>query len=146
VLAQESVEGSDERLVLTQPDERTVSSEHVRMRHRQRHTRLAGISEDELTGFDGSSLAGQRIDAAALNRGLTDRVLVAQRVEVARLGTEVLRRQHGDPGEPLILLLCRLQRVAPGLFAVTEDADPDVDLSGAEGLIPVRRVVRSVVP
>ena len=31
--------------------------------------------------------------------GLTDRVLVAQRVEVARLGAEVLRHQHGDAGE-----------------------------------------------
>ena len=104
VLAQEPVERPDPRLVLAQPDERAVAPQHVRAGHRQRHARLAGIAEDELAGFDRSSLAGQRVDAAALDRGLADGVLVAQRVEIARLGAEVLRHQHGDPGEPLILL------------------------------------------
>ena len=92
VLAQEAIERPDARLVLTQPGERAVPSQHVGLRHRQRHAGLAGIAEDELAGLDRRSLAGQRIDAAALDRGLADRVLVAERVEVTRLGAEVLRR------------------------------------------------------
>ena len=104
VLVQEAIERPDARLVLAQPDERAVASQHVGPRHRKRHAGLAGIAEDELAGLDRRSLAGQGIDAAALDGGLADRILVAQRVEVARLGAEVLRHQHGEAGKSLVLL------------------------------------------
>jgi hypothetical protein len=146
MLAQEPVEGADQRLVLAQADERSVAAQRVRAGHRQRHSRLARIAEDELAGLDGPSLPGQRVDPAPLDGGLTDRVPVAQRVEVARLGAEVLRHQHRDPGEPLILLLRHLHRVAPGLLGVTEHADHDVNRAAAEGLVPVLGGVRPVVP
>ena len=90
---QEAIERPDPRLVLAQPDVCAVSSQHVRLRRRKRHAGLAGVAQDELAGFDRWSLAGQRLDAAALDRGLADRVLIAERVQVARLGAEVLGRE-----------------------------------------------------
>ena len=55
---QEPVERADPRLVLAQPGVRAVAPQRVRSGHRQWHARLAGIAEDELPGFDRSSLAG----------------------------------------------------------------------------------------
>ena len=72
IVAQESVERPDPRLVLAQPDEGAVAPEHVRLHRRKWHAGLARVAEDELTRFDRASLAGQRIDAAALNCGLAD--------------------------------------------------------------------------
>ena len=60
----------------------------------------------------GRSLAGQRLDAAALDRGLADAVLVAERIEVARLRAEVLRRSaRVTPGKSLVLLAAPSSRV-----------------------------------
>jgi hypothetical protein len=86
VLAQEAVERPDAGLALAQPGERAVPPQHVGPRHRKRHAGLAGVAEDELADLDRRSLAGQGIDATALDGGLADRVLVAERVEVTRLG------------------------------------------------------------
>src|SRR4051812_13263286 len=98
MLAQEAVERPDLRLVLAQPDEGAVAPQHVWLWHRERHAGLAGVAEDEFTGLDRSSLAGQRLDAAALDGRLADTVLVAERVEVAGLGAEVVHHQNGDAG------------------------------------------------
>ena len=81
---------ADARLVLAQAEEGAVAPEHIRLQRRNRHAGLARITEDEFTRFDGASLSGQRIDTAALDGGLADTVLVAERIEVARLGAEVL--------------------------------------------------------
>jgi hypothetical protein len=48
----------------------------------------------------GRPLAGQRIDAAALDGGLTNRILVAEGIEIAWLCAELLRHQHGDLANP----------------------------------------------
>ena len=90
IVSQESVERSDPRLVLAHANEGAVAPEHIRLRHRNRHTGLARITEDEFTRFDGATLSRQGIDTAALNGGLADTVLVAERIEVARLGAKVL--------------------------------------------------------
>jgi hypothetical protein len=78
VLAKESVECADTGLVLAQPDERTVSLQHIRAGYRQRHAGSPGVAEDELAGLDRRSLARQRLDTAALDGGLADQVLVAE--------------------------------------------------------------------
>src|SRR3984957_19828162 len=114
VLAQEAVECPDAGLVLAQPGERAVASEHVGPWHRQRHAVLSGVAEDELAGLDRRSLAGQGIDAAALNGGLSDRIPIAERIEVARLGAEVLLDQHGQTGKSLVLLPRRRHGLVPG--------------------------------
>ena len=72
VLLQEPVERPDSRLVFAQPDERVISSQHVRPWHRQRHAGLPGIGKDEFAGFDRWSLTGQGGDATALDGRLTN--------------------------------------------------------------------------
>ena len=96
VRTQEAVERPDSRLVFAQPDVCAVPSKDIRLRRGQGYAGLAGIAQDELAGLDGSALAGQRLDAAALDRGLTDRVPVPQWVQVARLGAEVLRGHNRE--------------------------------------------------
>jgi hypothetical protein len=130
---------------LRSPTKVPFRPEHVRLWHWQRHTGLPGIAEDEFAGFDGSALAGQGFDAAALDGGLADGVFVAEGVEVTGLGAEVLHHQQGDAGEPLVLLARCLHGSAPLVFGFAEDADRDVDVSGTEGHFPVLRIVRSVV-
>ena len=101
---EESIERADARLIFAEAHIGAVAAEDVRLRHRQGNAGLARISKDELAGLDRPSLAGKRLDAAALDRRLVDAVLVAQRIEVARLRAEVLHRQNADAGEALILL------------------------------------------
>ena len=55
---------------------------------------------------------GSELDAAALDRRLVDSVLVTQRIEVARLGAEILRGQNADAREAFVLLAS--DREAPG--------------------------------
>ena len=57
--------------------------------HRQRNTTLARIAEDEFPRFDRPSLTRQLL-AFALVWRLIDAVLVAQRIQIALLGSEVL--------------------------------------------------------
>ena len=100
IVAQESVERANTRLVLAQAEECAVAPEHVRLQRRNRHAGLARVTEDEFTRFDGASLSGQRIDTAALDGRLTDTVLEAERIEVTRLGAEVLSSSTVTPENP----------------------------------------------
>src|SRR6266849_3741500 len=102
-------------------------------------------SRDELPRFDRLPLTGKRIDATALDGGLSDAVFIAERVETARLSAEVLTQQDGDTRKALILLPCHLHRAAPLLFGVADDTDLDVNLSATKRRVPVLRIVRSVV-
>src|SRR5689334_16081424 len=54
----ESIEGADAGLIFAKADKGAVATENVRLRHRQWNSRLAGISEDELTGLNRPSLPG----------------------------------------------------------------------------------------
>src|SRR5258705_12639679 len=145
VLSQEPIERSNPRLVFSQTNIGAVAAQHVWLRHRKRHTALTWIAEDELTRFDRLPLTGKRIDATALDGGLSDAVFITERVETARLSAEVLNQQDGDARKTLILLPCRLHGAAPLLFCVADDADLDVNLSSTKRRVPVLRIVRSVV-
>src|SRR6266478_7786954 len=145
VLLQEPVERSNPRLVFSQTNVGAVAAQHVWLRHRKRHTALTWIAEDELPHFDRLPLTGKRIDATALDGGLSDAVFISERVETARLSAEVLNQQDGDARKTLILLPRRLHGAAPLLFGVADDADLDVNLSATERPVPVLRIVCSVV-
>ena len=145
IVSQESVERSDPRLVLAQANEGAVAPEHIRLQHRKRHTGLARITEDEFTRFDGATLSGQWIDTAALDGGLADTVLVAERIEIARLSAEVLSVQHRNAGKSVILLARQRHGAAPLFFGVAKNTDGDMNLAAAERLVPVLRIVLSAV-
>ena len=51
ICPEESIERADARLIFAQTDISAVATEHVRLRHRQRETCLAGIAKDELPGL-----------------------------------------------------------------------------------------------
>ena len=89
VLAEESIECADARLIFAKANIGPVAAEDVRLRHRQGDPGLTWISKDELAGLDRPSIGRRKLDAAALDRWLVDAVLVTQRIEVARLGAEV---------------------------------------------------------
>ena len=145
VCLQEAVERPNPRLVLAQPDECPVSAQHVGLWRRKRHPGLPGISQDELAGFDRRSLTGQRLDATALDRGLTDRIPVPERVQIARLSAEVLRG-HDCQARPSFVVLPRgVHRAAPRLLRIAEDADADVDDAAPELRLPVVRVVDAAI-
>ena len=142
---QEPVEGADTRLVLAQAEECAVAPEHIRLRHRKRHTGLAWITKNEFTCLDRPPLSGQRIDTATLYGGLADPVLEAERIEVPRLGAEVLGVQHRDPGQSVVLPPLQLHCPSPLLFGIAEDADGDVNPPAAERLVPVLWIVLTAV-
>src|SRR5271166_3707491 len=85
------------------------------------------------------------MDPAALNGGLADTVLEAERIEVTRLGAEVLSGQHGNTGKSLILLPRQRHAAAPLLFVVAEHGDRDMNPSGAIRLVPIVRIVLAAV-
>ena len=145
IVSQESVERSDSRLVLAHADEGAVAPEHIRLWHRKRHTGLARIAEDEFTRFDRATLSGQGIDTAALDRGLANTVLVAERIEVARLSAEVLNVHHRNARKSVILLPRQSHGAPPLFFAVAKDADGDMNLPAAERWVPVLRIVLSAI-
>src|SRR5262249_1305738 len=118
-----------------------VAAEYVRLRHGQWAADLAGITENEFAGLDERPLAGQRIEAAAFDRGLIDTVLVAERIEVARLGAEVLDRENADAGEAFILLARDREGALMAFFRVAIRAHTDMGLSVAECRFPVLRIV-----
>src|SRR5262249_27100047 len=90
----EPIERANTRLILAKAHIGAGAAEDGGLRHGQGDTGLTWIAENEFTCLDERPLAGQRVDAAAFDRRLIDAVLVAQRIEVARLGTEVLHRQN----------------------------------------------------
>ena len=49
---EESIEGTDARLIFAQANKSAVATEYVRLRHRQRETCLTRIAEDELASLD----------------------------------------------------------------------------------------------
>ena len=97
---QEAIERTDPRLVLAQADICAVPSENVRLRRRKWYAGLARVAQDELAGLDRLTLAGQGLDAAALDCGLTDRVPVTQGIQVAWLASEVMGPSTASPGRP----------------------------------------------
>ena len=56
------------------------------------------------------------ISVAISYTGLADRILVAQRVEVAWLSAKVLLHQYGEARKPLVLLPRQVHRPAPHRF------------------------------
>src|SRR5262249_26320846 len=103
VRPEESIEGAHARLILAEADVSAIAAEDVRLRHRQWNAGFTRISENELARLDRASRAGQRLDAATLDRRLIDAVLVAQRIEIAWLRPEVLTGHHADAREALVL-------------------------------------------
>src|SRR6185369_5743320 len=57
IRTQESIEGADARLIFAKAHIGAVAPEYVRLRHRQWHSGLTGIAEDELSGLYWSSLS-----------------------------------------------------------------------------------------
>ena len=143
---EESIERADARLIFAEAHIGAVATEDVRLRHRQRDPGLTRISKDELAGLDRPSLARQRLDAAALDRRLVDAVFVAQRIEVARLRAEVLHGQNADAREALILLASDGEGALMLFLGIAECAHADMDLTCAERLVPILRIVDAVVP
>ena len=90
MLTQEAVERTHPGLVLADAYIGPVAPEQLWLRHRKVHSRLAGISQDELAGSDWSALSGQWRYSAAFDGGLANEVL-AEGVAVARLRPEFLR-------------------------------------------------------
>src|SRR6266404_3400987 len=145
VLSQEPVKCANPRLVFSQTNISAIAAQHVWLRHRKRHAALTWIAEDELPRFDRLPLTGKRLNATALDGGLSDAVFIAERVETARLSAEVLNQQDGDARKALILLPRRLHGAATLLFGVADDGDLNVNLSATERPLPVLRIVCSVV-
>src|SRR6266478_2319657 len=92
VLSQEPVERSDPRLVFSQANVGAVAPQHFRLRHRKGHTALAWIAEDELPRFDRLPLTGKRLNATALDGGLSDAVFITEGVATFRLSSEILNQ------------------------------------------------------
>src|SRR5262245_36507931 len=145
VLAEESIERADTRLVFAEAHIGAVATEDVWPRHWQRHPGFAGIPKDELAGFDRPPLARQRVGAAALDRRLVDAVLVAQRIEITRLGAEVLHRQDADARDALVLLTSDREGTLVLFLGIAECTHADVDLARPERLVPRLRIVDAVV-
>src|SRR5262249_24093979 len=122
-----------------------VSAQHVRLRHRQGNPGLAGIAKDELAGFDRPTVARRWLNAAALDRRLVDAVFLAQRIAIARLRAEVLDGEYADAREALVLLASHREGTAPLVVGIAVCTDADMDLTGAERLVPILRIVDSIV-
>src|SRR4029453_14778830 len=84
----ESIERADARLILAEAGIGAVAAENVRLRHRQGNPGFARIAKDELAGFDRPTVAGRRLNTAALDRRLVDAVFVPQRIAIAQLRAE----------------------------------------------------------
>src|SRR5262249_41874673 len=123
MVPQEPVERPDSRLVLAEADVGAVAAQRVRRWRRERRAGLARIAEAELARLDRRSLTGERVDAAALDGRLADRVPVAERVEIARLGAEVLDRHDRQAGDTLIVRSGQLHAATPRRFTGAEHAD-----------------------
>src|SRR5258706_432395 len=91
-------------------------------------------------------LTGKGLDATTLDGRLADAVFIAERIETARLSAEVLKQQHTDAREAVILLPRRLHGAAPLSFSGTDDTDLDVNLPATERPFPVLRIVWAIVP
>src|SRR5262249_11990427 len=99
IRVEESIEGTDARLIFAEADVGAIPAKDVRLRHRQWNAGLTRISEDKLARLDRPSPAGRRLHAAALDRRLIDAVSVPKRIEIVRLRAEVLTGQHLDARE-----------------------------------------------
>src|SRR5882672_2236517 len=141
----ESIERAHARLILAEAGIGAVSAQYVRLRHRQENPGLARIAKDELAGFDRPTVARPRLNAAALDRRLVDAVFVPERIEIARLCAEVLHGEHADPREALVLLASNGEGAAPIFLGIAECTDADMDLTLAERLLPIPRIVDPIV-
>src|SRR5262249_19694067 len=112
---------------------------------RNRTPRLARTTQDELAGFDRPAVAWLRLDAATLDRRLVDAVFVPERIAIARLRAEVLYAEHADARKALVLLARNREGAAPLVLGVAEGTDTDMDLPGAERLLPILRIVEPIV-
>src|SRR3712207_1855502 len=108
--------------------------------HGRQLARLVGVPEDDLAGFERLLLriGGRR--AAPLHRRLADAVLEAEGRAPRRELVAVLAPDQRDAGELLMgaagLLLNGLQARGVG----RQHRDGDVDVAGAEGVLPVAGV------
>src|SRR5262249_37082571 len=106
---------------------------------------LTRISEDKLARLDRPSPAGRRLHAAALDRRLIDAVSVPKRIEIVRLRAEVLTGQHPDAREMFELFADDRENTTALLLRIAERAQSDVNVTFAERLLPVLRVVDALV-
>src|SRR4030095_13838815 len=145
VRAEESIERADARLIFAEAHIGAVAGEDVRLRHRQGDPGFTWISKDELAGLDRPSIRRWQLEAAALDRRLVDAVFVAERIEVARLRTEVVHRHNADAREALVLLASDREGAAVLFLGIAECAHADVDLTRAKWLVPILRIVDAFV-
>src|SRR5262249_35030113 len=142
---EESIEGTDARLIFAEADIGAIAAEDVRLRHWQWNAGFTRISEHELARLDRPAPSGRRLHAAALDRRLIDAVLVTERIEIVCLRAEVLTGQHPDARELLELFVSDREHTAPPLLGIAERAQSDVHVTRAERPLPVLRVVGAVV-
>src|SRR5262245_36481396 len=136
IRSEEAIERGDARLIFAETYIGAVAAEDVWPRQRQRHPGFAGIPKDELAGFDRPPLARQRVAAAALDRRLVDAVLVAQRIEITRLGAELLHRQDADARDALVLLTSDREGTLVLFLGIAECTHADMDLARPVRIVP----------
>src|SRR5262249_11741194 len=141
----ESIECADASLILAKAAIGAVAAEDVRLRHRQEKSGLARITKDELAGFDRPTVARRRLNTAALDRRLVDAVFVTERIAIARLRAEVLHGEDADARKALVLLAGNRESAAPLFLGIAECTHGDMDLTRAERLLPILRIVDSIV-
>src|SRR4029077_7995174 len=90
IRVEESIEGTDPRLIFAEANVGAIPAENVRLRHRQWNAGFTRIPENELARFDRPTPAGWWLHAAALDRRLIDTVPVTERIDIVRLCAEVL--------------------------------------------------------
>ena len=77
---------------------------------------------------------------------MVDAILIAERIEIAWLCTEVLDEQQMDPREALVLIASKREDAPPLLLGVAERAQSDVDFPSAEGRLPMLGIIDTFVP
>src|SRR5918998_937071 len=115
------------------------AAEHLRGRHRRKLSRLVPVAEDDLTRLERSFLGIRGGSPAALDRRLTDPVLEAERGPPAFELVAVLAPDHLDAGKLSMRAACLLDHGLQPLAFRRERRQSDVDVTGAERLLPVLR-------
>ena len=131
--------GRDPRVQLPEDDVRAVAAEHLRGRHRRQLARLVRVAEDDLARLERPLLRIRGGPAAPLDRRLADPVLEAEGRPPARELVAVLAPDHLDARKLRMRAARLLDHGLQPLAVRGERRQSDVDVAGAERLLPVLR-------
>jgi hypothetical protein len=108
--------------------------------------RLAVLAQDELAGGDGLLVAGEGLDAAALDRRLRDAVPEAEGVLRFLVSAERVGAEESHPAGRVELVHRGAHRAGQGAFVGRVDGERDVAAAIPEPFVPVLRGVLTDIP